>query len=147
MIQWDETSPRPYSRHNLIQGTKGTLAGFPTRVALEGGVEGATDSHHRWAQGEQLETLYEKYDHPLYKRLNSSTKNSGHGGMDGIMRYRIVECLRQGLPLDQNVYEGCFWSAVAPLSEKSVAEDGMPQDFPDFTRGKWSSTAPLSIIT
>jgi predicted dehydrogenase len=147
MVQWDETSPRPYSRHNLIQGTKGTLAGFPTRVALEGGVEGATDSHHRWAQGEQLETLYEKYDHPLYKRLNSSTKNSGHGGMDGIMRYRIVECLRQGLPLDQNVYEGCFWSAVAPLSEKSVAEDGMPQDFPDFTRGKWSSTAPLSIIT
>ncbi|SEP73060.1 Gfo/Idh/MocA family protein [Neolewinella agarilytica] len=147
MVQWDETSPRPYSRHNLIQGTKGTLAGFPTRVALEGGVEGATDSHHRWAQGEQLETLYEKYDHPLYKRLNSSTKNSGHGGMDGIMRYRIVECLRQGLPLDQNVYEGCFWSAVAPLSEKSVAEDGMPQDFPDFTRGNWSSTAPLSIIT
>ena len=22
MVQWDETSPRPYSRHNLIQGTK-----------------------------------------------------------------------------------------------------------------------------
>ena len=146
LVQWDETSPRPYSRLNLIQGTKGTLAGFPTRVALEGGVPGATDSHHRWAQGEQLEVLYEKYDHPLYKRLNEATKDTGHGGMDGIMVYRIIECLRNGLPLDQNVYEGCFWSAVAPLSEMSVAKDGAPQDFPDFTRGNWKSTEPLSII-
>ena len=51
MVQWDETSPRPYTRHNLIQGTLGTLAGFPTRVAREGGVEGITKDHHRWVQG------------------------------------------------------------------------------------------------
>jgi hypothetical protein len=147
MVQWDETSPRPYSRHNLIQGTKGTLAGFPTRVALEGGIEGSTENHHRWAQGEQLEMLYEKYDHPLYKRLKAEAEGSGHGGMDGIMVYRIIECLRKGLPLDQNVYEGCFWSAVGPLSEKSVDEGGMPQKFPDFTRGNWYDTDPLQIIT
>jgi len=148
MVQWDETSPRPYSRLNLIQGTKGCMAGFPTRVALEGGVEGFTDSHHGWAQGQEaLAALREKYDHPLYKKLNESTKNSGHGGMDGIMRYRIVECLRNGLPLDQNLYEGCFWSAVGPLSEKSVAEGGMPQQFPDFTRGSWKETKALPIIS
>jgi predicted dehydrogenase len=146
MVQWDETSPRPYSRLNLIQGTKGTLAGFPTRVALEGGVEGVTDSHHRWAQGDQLAVIREKYDHPLYKRLNEATKDTGHGGMDGMMMYRIVECLQQGLPLDQNVYEGCFWSAVSPLSERSVASDGSPQPFPDFTRGNWKTTKPLTII-
>jgi predicted dehydrogenase len=34
MIQWDETSPRPYTRLNLVQGTKGILAGYPIRVAL-----------------------------------------------------------------------------------------------------------------
>lgn len=147
MVQWDETSPRPYTRHNLIQGTLGTLAGFPTRIALEGGVPGATDNHHQWAQGEQLEALYEQYDHPLYKRLNETAKGSGHGGMDGLMMVRIVECLQQGLPLDQNVYEGCLWSAVAPLSEASVAADGMPQDFPDFTRGRWRETKPLSIVS
>ena len=72
--------------------------------------------------------------------------NSGHGGMDGIMMYRIVECLHKGLPLDQNVYEGCFWSAVTPLSGKSVKEDGMPQIFPDFTRGEWKKTKPLEIV-
>ena len=147
MVQWDETSPRPYSRHNLIQGTKGALAGFPTRVALEGGVEGATENHHSWAQGEQLAAIYEKYDHPLYKRLNEATKDTGHGGMDGMMMYRIVECLQKGLPLDQNLYEGCFWSAVAPLSERSVASGGAPQNFPDFTRGNWKDTNPLGIIS
>ena len=148
MVQWDETSPRPYSRHNLIQGTKGTLAGFPTRVALEGGVEGVNKSHHSWVQGENLEVLYEKYDHPLYKRLGAvAEKMGGHGGMDFMMRYRIIECLRKGEPLDQNMYEGCFWSAVTPLSARSIEYGGAPQRFPDFTRGNWKTTNPLSIIS
>ena len=146
MVQLDETSPRPYTRHNLVQGTKGTLAGFPTRVALKGGFEEVVKDHYTWIKGDGLIQLYEKYDHPLYKRLNQKTKNSGHGGMDGIMRYRIIECLRNGLPLDQNVYEGCYWSAVTPLSGQSISDGGMPQKFPDFTRGKWEQTNPLEII-
>ena len=147
MVQLDETSPRPYTRLNLIQGTKGALAGYPTRVALEGGVEGITKDHHQCVEGEQLDIIYEKYDHPLYKRLNQQSKDSGHGGMDGIMMFRIVECLQKGLPLDQNVYEGAFWSAVTELSGKSVEQGGAPQQFPDFTRGNWKSTKPLQIIS
>ena len=148
MVQWDETSPRPYSRLNLIQGTKGTLAGYPTRVALEGGVPGVTTDHHEWVKDEQLEMIYDKYEHPMYKRLGSlAEKMGGHGGMDFMMRYRIIECLRKGLPLDQNVYEGCLWSAVSPLSEASVAQGGMPQKFPDFTRGAWNKTNPLAIVS
>ncbi len=147
MVQWDESSPRPYTRHNLIQGTKGTLTGFPTRVALEGGVEGGPNNHHEYAEGEQLQKIFEKYEHPLYLRLGElATKMGGHGGMDFIMRYRIIECLRNGLPLDQNVYEGCYWSAVGTLSEASVAQNGAPQAFPDFTRGNWKTTAPLDIV-
>lgn len=144
MVQWDETSPRPYSRHNLIQGTKGTLAGFPSRMAIEG----VTPSHHGWTQGEAFWKIAEKYEHPLYKRMGELSKRmGGHGGMDFLMLFRMVECLQKGEPLDQNVYEGCFWSAVGPLSEKSVKEDGMPQNFPDFTRGNWQTTAPLSVIS
>ena len=147
MVQWDETSPRPYSRLNLIQGTKGTLAGFPIRIALQGGVPGATDDHHSWAKGEQLAAIYDQYDHPVYKRLETLAKKmGGHGGMDFIMLYRMVECLKEGIPLDQNVYEGCFWSAVSPLSEISVSQGGMPQKFPDFTRGRWVKTKPLQIV-
>ncbi len=143
MVQWDETSPRSYSRHNLIQGTVGTLAGFPNRMAIEG----VTKSHHEWAQGQAWEELATKYEHPLFKRMGELAKKmGGHGGMDFLMLFRIIECLRKGEPMDQNVYEGCFWSAVGPLSEKSVKEDGAPQAFPDFTRGNWKTTKPLGII-
>jgi hypothetical protein len=58
----------------------------------------------------------------------------GHMGMDFIMRYRIIECLRTIIPLDHNLYEGCFRSPVSPLSEASVAQNGEPHEFPDFTR-------------
>ncbi len=143
LVQWDETSPRPYSRHNLIQGTLGTLAGFPTRVAGE-----FIENYHEWTEGdERLAPIYEKYEHPLYRRLGEvASKMDNRGGMSFIMLTRIMECLRQGEPLDQNVYEGAFWSAVGPLSEKSVAEGGMLQFFPDFTRGDWKTTPPLGII-
>ena len=147
IVQWDETSPRPYTRLNLVQGTKGTLAGYPTRIALEGGVEGINNDHLSWVEGEQLEKVFEKYEHPLYKRLKQQSKESGHGGMDGIMMYRIVECLQKGLPLDQNVYEGAFWSSVTELSGKSIEQGGVPQQFPDFTRGNWRNTKRLSIIS
>jgi predicted dehydrogenase len=164
MVQWDESSPRPYSRHNLIQGTRGTGAGFPNRLALDYTWKNATPAlrkllglpedkpnqrtnYHGWIEGGGFDAFYEFFDHPLYKRMEGvAKKHGGHGGMDAIMNFRSIECLRQGQPLDQNVYEGAFWSAVTPLSRKSVAEDGMPQDFPDFTRGEWKNTAPLAVV-
>lgn len=75
-----------------------------------------------------------------------ATKMGGHGGMDFIILFRIVECMRRGEPLDQNVYEGALWSAVQPLSARSEANGGEPQKFPDYTRGLWKTTAPLGII-
>ena len=145
MVQWDETSPRPYTRLNLIQGTKGALAGGPTRAAFDGGFENFTKDSHEWIKGEGIQRLYEKYDHPMYKRLNDLTKDSGHGGMDGMMVYRIIECLRNREPLDQNVYEGCAWSSLIELTSNSVNQGGVPQEFPDFTRGNWVSTKPFNI--
>jgi len=55
--------------------------------------------------------------------------------------------LHKGLPLDQNVYEGAFWSAVTELSGKSIEQGGAPQQFPDFTRGNWKNTKPLEIVS
>jgi hypothetical protein len=142
LVQWNETSPRPYSRHNLIMGTKGTLASYPSRAAIEG-----RGSYHEWMEDTTFEKLRAEYEHPLYKRMGQlAVKMGGHGGMDFIMLCRMVECLCNGKPLDQNVYEGAFWSAVRPLSAKSEAEGGAPQMFPDFTRGDWKSTQPLGIV-
>jgi len=142
MVQWDEQSPRPYTRLNLIQGTKGTLASYPNRLAVEG-----VGSFHEWTEGEAWEKFVAQYEHPLFKRIGElAQKMGGHGGMDFIELFRMVECLRNGLPLDQNVYEGCFWSSIGPLSEKSVREGGAPQAFQDFTRGGWKTTKPLAIV-
>lgn len=144
MLQWDETSPRPYTRHNLIQGTLGTLAGYPSRVA---GEKLGNGNYHSWIQGDGMNAIYEKYEHPLWTRMGElARKMGGHGGMDYIMLYRMIECLRKGEPLDQNVYEGALWTAAGLLSEKSVAEGGAPQVFPDYTRGGWKSTNRMPIV-
>ena len=143
MVQHDTTSPRPYTRLNTISGTRGTLAGFPTRVALDPEGNGI----HKWSQGEDLEEIYQRWEHPLYTAVGEEAKKAGgHGGMDFMLLWRIAYCLRNGLPLDQNVYEGAAWSTVAPLSEASVANGGMPQEFPDFTRGSWMTTKQLQVV-
>ena len=143
MVQWDETSPRPYSRHNLIQGTKGTFAGFPNRMAIEG----KTPNTHGWVEGNALKPYFDEFDHPLWKRMSEAAKGGGHGGMDFIMNWRVVYCLRNGEPLDQDVYDAASWSSIGPLSEKSVAHRSDSVDVPDFTRGRWKTTPPLAIIS
>ena len=74
-------------------------------------------------------------------------KRGGHGGMDYIMSYRLVQCMRQGLAPDMDVYDAAAWSAPAPLSEQSVAGGSVPIAFPDFTRGRWSEERPTGERT
>lgn len=144
MIQWDEQLPRPYTRHNLIQGTKGVFGGFPNRVVIEG----KTPSTDSWVEEKDLDKIYGEFDHPLWKRMGEEAKkNGGHGGMDFVMLWRIVYCLRNGLPLDQDVYDGVTWSVIGPLSEWSVANRSQSVNVPDFTRGKWKTAAPLGIVS
>lgn len=144
MIQWDEQLPRPYTRHNLIQGTKGVWAGFPNRVVVEG-VSRSTDS---WDMNADLRQWFDKYDHPIWKKLASeAAAHGGHGGMDFVMVWRIIYCLRNGLPLDQDVYDAAAWSVITPLSEWSVANRGQSVNVPDFTRGQWKTMRPLDLST
>lgn len=141
MIQHDTTSPRPYSRIHLISGTKGIAQKWPDqRIALE------PDSH-KWLKQDEFKSLMEKYDHPLFKKVGERAREvGGHGGMDFIMDYRLSYCLRNGLPLDQDVYDAAAWSSIVELSEKSVLSGSQPVDIPDFTRGEWLYTKPLGIV-
>jgi hypothetical protein len=50
-----------------------------------------------------------------------------------------MDCLKRGLPPDADVYDAAAWSAPTPLSQASVAANGAPQKFPDFTRGQWKA--------
>ncbi|MCK8045932.1 Gfo/Idh/MocA family oxidoreductase [Shewanella sp. 1CM18E] len=142
MVQHDTTTPRPYSRHNLIQGTNGVFAGFPNRIAIE---QGGSGNFHKWDM--DMENWYAKYDHPLWLQMGKEAeRNGGHGGMDFLMLWRMVYCLRNGEPLDQDVYDGAAWSVVNILSEESVNNRSNSVDFPDFTRGAWKTGMPLGIV-
>jgi hypothetical protein len=57
--------------------------------------------------------------------------------MNYTMDYRLIHCLRHGLPLDMDVYDAATWSCIAALSEQSALNGGAPVKIPDFTRGNW----------
>jgi predicted dehydrogenase len=138
VLQHDTVSPRPYSRVNLVSGTRGTFRGYPDRLFLDG-----QEPHDEWQHLEEdpekreAGGVEERFEDPLWRRLREAAKGSGHGGMDYVMSWRLVQCLKEGLPPDMDVYDAAAWSAPAPLSELSVARGSAPVPFPDFTRGGW----------
>ena len=134
MVQHDVTSPRPYSRIHLLSGTKGFAQKYP--------VEGIAFGHS-FVKPEELKKLYDQYTPELVKFIGEQAKEvGGHGGMDFIMDWRLIDCLRNGLPLDQTVYDGAAWSSIVPLSVDSVAKNSRTVDIPDFTRGNWKTNKP-----
>jgi hypothetical protein len=138
MVQHDVTTPRPYSRIHLISGTKGIARKYPSPERIAFG--------HNWIKSEELKDLYAKHTPPILKHVGEIAKKiGGHGGMDFIMDWRLIDCLRNGLPLDQDVYDGALWSAVFPLSERSVSKKSRSVDVPDFTRGAWNTNQPVHL--
>ena len=148
MLQHDVTSPRPYSRLNLIAGTKGVLRGYPRlEIFLEGKDEWPTSGGHHLFDEKTTESLREKYRHPLQKALGEiARKAGGHGGMDFMMDLRWAYCLQRGLPLDMDVYDLASWCAVCELSERSARNRSTPVDFPDFTRGAWKKKCNSNLM-
>ena len=137
-LSHDTNLPRPYSRINLVQGTKGLFQGYPDRVYIEG-----RNAQHQW---ETADAYYADYEHPLWQDIGGRSRGAGHGGMDYLEDYRLIKCLREGLPTDMNVYDAAALSAVSELSELSTADGSRPKTFPDFTRGQWQNYPPLSIV-
>ncbi len=138
MLQHDVTSTRPYSRIHLISGTKGVAQKWPEPAKIALG--------EQWMNEKEMKEMEERFITPLVKHIGEIAKKiGGHGGMDFIMDWRLIDCLRNGLPLDQDVYDAAAWSVIAPLSEQSVARKGKTVDVPDFTRGAWKTNKPVSL--
>ena len=148
LLQHDVVSPRPYSRINMISGTLGTFADYPPRIFFDGKSPLAPPRK----KGEDEDWLPVEQNPKKRKAGGSRTatrtrcgrssrrspSKSGHGGMDYVMSWRLVECMREGLAPDMDVYDAAAWSAPAALSEQSVARGSAPVEFPDFTRGRWA---------
>ncbi len=56
------------------------------------------------------------------------------------MDRRLIHCLRNGLPLDIDVYDAAEWSCLSELSQLSAREGSRPVSIPDFTNGHWEET-------
>ncbi len=138
MVQHDVTSPRPYSRIHLLSGTQGVASKWPSPERIAQG--------HEWFDDAKMAELKEKYTPEIVKKVGEMAKKvGGHGGMDFIMDWRLIDCLRNGLPLDQDVYDAALWSCIAPLSEWSVANRSNAITVPDFTCGSYKTNDPVDL--
>ena len=156
MIQHTVNSPRPYSRLNLVQGTKGIFSGIdfslrefyvtsgnPVQIGWE---KELGKGCHSFFDYDEVQKIREEYRHPLWKAAGELAKKiGGHGGMDFLMDLRLSYCLQNGLPLDQDVYDLATSCSLCELSERSCRDRGNSQDVPDFTRGGWKTAKPLGI--
>jgi hypothetical protein len=125
----DVVNPVVYDRLNLIQGVKGVFCDYPPRIYFDGAAKDEYSSVDKYKP---------EYAHRLWKSQGElAQKMGGHGGMDFLMAYRLVECMKQGLAPDMDVYDAAAWSAPGPLSELSLKQGSAPVKFPDFTRGRW----------
>ncbi len=145
MVQHDVTSPRPYSRINLVSGTSGILCDYPLRVAFE---KEPGAGAHSWFTPEETQEIRMKYRHPLWQVAGELAQRiGGHGGMDFLMDLRLCYCLQNGFPLDMDVYDLAASCSLCELCERSVLNRGASQDIDDFTRGGWKTAKPLGIET
>lgn len=139
VLQHDTNLPRPYSRDILVQGTKGIARKYPTeQIHIEGAGKG-----HGW---EEAGVYYDKCEHPLVKALREKAQGAGHGGMDFIEDYRLINALLKGIEPDMDVYDGAAWSVLGPVSETSIAKGSQPVTVPDFTRGLWQKKRELQVM-
>ena len=130
LLEHDTNLPRPYSLGFRVQGTKGLWMDVNSSMYIEG----QSPAPHTW---EPAKAWLDKHDHPLWARWSKETENAGHGGMDFFVLHGFVEAIKRQVAPPLDVYDAAAWSAITPLSEKSIELGNQTVDFPDFTSGQW----------
>jgi predicted dehydrogenase len=138
IVTHDTSLPRPYSLGFRVQGTKGLWEDDGERIYVEG-----VSEPHRW---DKADSWLKKYDHPLWIKYGEYAEGAGHGGMDFFVLHAFIESAKQQIAPPLDVYDAAAWSAITPLSERSIENNGAPQYFPDFTRGMWLKRKPYQWI-
>lgn len=153
LIQHNVYTPRPYDRMSQLVGTKGFADKYPNSAfafepdqIADAAAEYDNLSSHSYVPREVRDSLMAKYKHPIAKEIEEKAREvGGHGGMDFIMDYRLVWCLRNGKPLDMDVYDAAEWSCLGELTAASIANGSKPVKIPDFTRGRWNKVDGLKL--
>lgn len=144
VVQHDGTSPRLHTVIHGIYGTRGSALEqpYPARISFGLPEDYRTISKYKWLNEEETNEVTEKYKPEILKKMGELAKESGHGGSDLLIDWRLIDCLHNGLPLDQDVYDGASLSAIIPLSSWSVSNRSNSISIPDFTRGAWETNLP-----
>jgi hypothetical protein len=136
VLQHDVTTPRPRGGM-LISGTKGIYQSHPNRIA---------SGHDGWFDVEKFNSLVEEYTPEITKRFNQMVRQSKkfdpktHSySRVSPSDWRMIDCLRNGLPMEMNVYEAALSSSIIPLSIMSVKNRSNSVEVPDFTAGAWQT--------
>lgn len=135
ILQHDTSLPRPYSLGFRVQGTKGLWMDQAQGIHVEG-----VSKPHEY---DAVQGWQDKFDHPLWRRFADRAAGAGHGGMDFFVIHAFIEALKADAPMPIDIYDAVTWSAITPLSEQSIAQQYQTLDFPDFTKGAWSSRKPI----
>jgi len=141
-LYYNTQSPRPYDLILRVQGTGGIYSGTLDKIYVEGKSPNGRNGEPAW---EDATTYYERYEHPLWKRLASVAANSGHGGADYITLHEFVKAVREKTATPIDVYDSATWSVITPLSMQSVAAKSASVDFPHFTRDKGKTATPVAV--
>lgn len=151
-IQHNVYARRPYSRMYQLTGTKG-FANKYMKSGFSVMSENLPDKEiykdldgESFVSQEVYNELVNDYKHPITAYYEEKAKEvGGHGGMDYIMDARLIYCLNNGLPLDQDVYDLAEWCCLTELSGLSIKMGSMPVEVPDFTRGDWNKINGFSF--
>ena len=143
-IQHNVVTPRPYNRMYQVEGTEGFANKYPNEgFSIIENMDGEA-----YVSSEMRNALMAEYQHPITREgslVETARRVGGHGGMDFIMDYRLIYCLRNGLPLDQDVYDAAEWSCLGELTRVSIENGNIPVAMPDFTRGEWDKLDGLKL--
>jgi predicted dehydrogenase len=138
LVKHDVSSPNPYSRLHVLNGTKGSARKYPLPEQISFG--------DTWIGKDELAELSRRHEPAIVTHIGKiAAEIGGHGGMDFMMDWRLIDCLRNGLPLDQDVYDAALWSSIGPLSELASKRRTSHADVPDFTRGAWRVNRPVDL--
>jgi predicted dehydrogenase len=138
IVTHDCNLPRPYSLGFRVQGSNGLWEKDGDRIYIEG-----ISQPHEWDNSKEW---LEKYDHPLWRKYGEHALGAGHGGMDFFVINAFIESAKENIAPPIDAYDAAAWSAITPLSELSIENNGEPQNFPDFTRGNWIKRKPYHWI-
>jgi len=140
VLTHDTNLPRPYSRDIYVQGTEGVIRKYPEpMIHLEG-----KSPHHNW---ESIDKYMENYEHPLWSKMRQEMEGAaGHGGMDYLEDYRLIQSLVKGVEPDMNVFDAAMLSAISELSERSIDNRSKSIKYPDFTKGLWKKSRDLPVM-